>query len=153
MIERDWMKVKMKDERDVMLRRARIARVLAICGLITVFVSVLIIIGFPCLKLAVRYASNMSESEKVLPVEASYLHDTSGSPEFELMLAAQTLATFAGGFSYSGVDNLMGLLILHICGQLENLHSRLTSIKKYPNFDAVLRYSIEDHIRLIRYSR
>lgn len=153
MIERDWVKVKMEYERDVMLKCAKVTRVIAMCGFFMVVLAITMIFVLPCLEITMRYVNNRNESEKSLPIQTYYLHDVSKSPHYELTLLAQIFAMFIAGFSYSGVDNLLGLLIVHICGQLENLHSRLIHIDKYPDFDAILKYNVEDHVRLIRYSR
>lgn len=136
-----------------MLRRARITRVIAICAMVTIFLSALFIVGFPCLQMRMKSGTNQTGSDKVLPIQTSYLHDVNKSPQFELTFLAQIYGIFVGALSYTGVDNLMGLLVLHVCGQLENLHYRLIYIGKCSNFNAILKYIVEDHIRLIRYSR
>lgn len=125
MVEQDWLKVKIESERDVMLKRAEITRVIAICGLFMIFAALVMMFGFPCFKVIMGYVANKTAPEKSLPIRAYYLHDVSKSPQFELTLLLQAFGVFLAGFSYSGVDNLLGLLVLHICSQLENLHSRL----------------------------
>ncbi|XP_032681322.1 uncharacterized protein LOC116848872 [Odontomachus brunneus] len=150
MVKADWLKVKIKEERDVMLRCARITRAIAMCGLFIVFFALIIVFGLPCLEMTRKYGTNLTNSGKHLPIQTYYLHDVSKSPQFELTLLAQAFAMLISSFSYSGVDNLLGLLVLHVCGQLENLHSRLIHIKKYPNYNEVLKYNVQDHNRLIR---
>ncbi|XP_019695894.2 odorant receptor 43a-like isoform X3 [Harpegnathos saltator] len=116
MIATDWMKPKMKEERDVMLRLAKI-----------------------------------SHPGKPLMVQAYYLHDVSKSPQFELTLLAQGIALFITGISYYAIDHFFGLLVLHVYGQMENLHIRLTHMERYTNFDSVLKYNVQDHSRLMRF--
>ncbi|XP_032681352.1 uncharacterized protein LOC116848899 [Odontomachus brunneus] len=150
MIERDWMTIKIKEERDVMLRHARISRAIAMCGLFMILFALIIMFGLPCLEMTRSYVTNLTYFGKYLPIPTYYLHDVTKSPQYELTLLAQTLATFICGISYSAIDNLFGLLIFHVCGQLENLHLRIAYMKKYPNFNEILKYNIQDHIRLIR---
>ncbi|XP_025161013.1 odorant receptor 43a-like [Harpegnathos saltator] len=151
MIERDWMKPKMKEERDVMLRRAKTVRAIAMCGMFNSILLSIITFGFPCFGLVLRHVTNLTDpGGKPLLVPSYYLHDVSGSPQFELTYLTQGITLFACGFSYTAVDQFLGLLILHVCGQLEGLHLRLTRMEQYTNFNAALEYNIQDHVRLIR---
>lgn len=152
-IERDWTKAKIKDERDVMLRRARFTRVIGACALFVIFLVLTTTIGIPYLELMIRYVTKPNESTRSLPIETYYPHDISESPQFELTFLVQALAISVACISYSGIDNLLGLLVLHVCGQLENLNSRLICTGQHSNFHVILRYNVEDHIRLIRYLR
>ncbi|XP_032681336.1 odorant receptor 43a-like [Odontomachus brunneus] len=149
-IEGDWVKVRIKEERDLMLRCARITRTITMCGLFLVFFIVTVVFGLPCLEMIRRYITNLTNSEKHLPVPIYYPHDVTKSPQFELTLLAQTIAALIAGISYTGTDNLFGLLVFHVCGQLENLHLRLKHMKKFPNYDEILKYNVQNHICLIR---
>ncbi|XP_019695886.1 uncharacterized protein LOC105180800 isoform X1 [Harpegnathos saltator] len=150
MIERDWTKPKMKEERDVMLRRAKIIRAIATCGWIVTSFTIIFTFGLPSVGMTIRHVTNLTDPGKPLPIQSYYLHDVSKSPQFELTLLAQLLTLITTGFSYTGIDHFLGLLVLHVCGQLENLCLRLTHMKMYSDFDAALIYNIKDHIRLIR---
>ncbi|XP_025161006.1 uncharacterized protein LOC105180801 isoform X2 [Harpegnathos saltator] len=150
MIENDWVKPKMKEEQDVMLRRARIIRVITICGFFTGILTIIITFGFPCFGLMLRQVTNLTDSGKPLLIPSYYFHDVSKSPQFELTLLAQGISMIACGCSHIGVDHLLGLLVLHVCGQLENLHLRLSRLEKYSDFNAALEYNVQDHVRLIR---
>lgn len=153
MIERDWIKVKVKEEREVMVRCATITRVISMCGMFIVLSSPMIIFVLSYFGITIRHVTNLTDPGKPLLIQSYYLHDVSKSPQFELTLFAQGIALFLTCLSYSGVDNFLGLLVIHVCGQLENLHSRLLHMEKYPNFYATLKYNVQDHIRLIRYIR
>ncbi|XP_019695882.2 odorant receptor Or2-like [Harpegnathos saltator] len=150
MMERDWMKPKIKEERDVMLSRARIIRAITICGMSGAIFAIIIIFGFPCLGLRLRQVTNLTDSGKPLPIPSYYLHNVSKSPQFELSFLAQVFTMTACGCSYTAIDQFLGLLVLHICGQLENLHLRLSRMEKYSNFNAALEYNVQDHVRIIR---
>ncbi|XP_032681355.1 uncharacterized protein LOC116848901 [Odontomachus brunneus] len=150
MIEKDWMKVKIKEEQKVMLRHARISRAIAMCALSMIFFGLIFIFGLPWLKITKRYFTNLTDSGKRLPISTYYLYDVTKSPQFELTLLAQTFATFIAAISSTAIDNLFGLLVFHVCGQLENLHLRFSHMKKYSNYDEILKYNVRDNIRLIR---
>ncbi|XP_032681757.1 odorant receptor 13a-like [Odontomachus brunneus] len=150
MVEEDWVKVKMKEERNIMLKCARIARTIAVCGMFMAFFGIISLYGLPFFKITKSCVTNLTDFEKHFPIPSYYLHDVTKSPQFELTLLAQAFASSIGSMSYSAVDNLFGLLAFHVCGQLENLHLRLKHMKKYRNYDEVLKYNVQDHIRLIR---
>ncbi|XP_025161011.1 uncharacterized protein LOC112588067 [Harpegnathos saltator] len=151
MMERDWVKSKSEEERSVMLKRARIVRTIAMCGLSSTILSIISAFSFTCFELIFRHVTNLTNSEKSLPLPLYYFHNVSKSPQYELTLVAQIFASVTCGCSYTGVDHFLGLLVLHVCGQLENLHSRLIYMDKYPNFMAALQYNVQDHVRLIRH--
>ncbi|XP_014474765.1 PREDICTED: uncharacterized protein LOC106744464 [Dinoponera quadriceps] len=152
MIEKDWIKVKMKEERDVMLKCAMITRVIAMCGMFILICAVSVTLILPCFGLMIRQETNLTDHERPLPLQSYYLHDVSKSPHFELTFVAQGIIVFTGGLTYSVVDHFLGLLVIHMCGQLQNLNLRLTHMENYPNFDAALKYNVQDHTRLIRCS-
>lgn len=88
---------------------------------------------------------------KPFPIQSYYLHDISSSPNYELTYLIQVIGLSISGLAYTAVDNFLGLLILHICSQMENLHLRIMNLEKDANFKAALKYNVKDHIRLIRF--
>lgn len=99
-----------------------------------------------------RYITNVTDPGKPLPLQTYYFYDTDTSPYFELTFVAQGITLMISAMGYTAIDSLFGLLVFHVCGQLENLKSRLvTSSEKNPNFDHVLADVIMDHVRLIRF--
>ncbi|GAB1866760.1 Odorant receptor [Camponotus japonicus] len=149
MIMRDWIRVKVEEERRIMLRRAENTRVLALCGGIMILFAVLITIP-TFFGLTVRHVTNVTDPGRPLLIQAYYLHDVSKSPQFELTFLIQVIALTLSGLSYTGIDNFLGLLILHICGQMENLHLRLLNLGNNSEFTTTLKFNVKDHIRLIR---
>ncbi|XP_019695887.2 odorant receptor Or2-like [Harpegnathos saltator] len=150
MVASDWLKSKTNEEREVMLKRARIVRTIAMYGLFSTILTVTTAFSFTCFELIFRHLTNRTDAGKSLPIPLDYLYDVTKSPQYELTLVAQIFASVTCGCSYIGVDHFLGLLVLHVCGQLENLHSRLTYMDKYPNFTAALQHNVQDHVRLIR---
>ncbi|KAL6260524.1 hypothetical protein P5V15_008048 [Pogonomyrmex californicus] len=149
MIVKDWTKIKMKEEKSVMLKQAKITRFLAMCGLFMILLTLLITLSSMLSGRTLRYVTNLTDSGRPLAIQVYYLHDTSSSPKYELTYLVQMVALTTSGLSYTAVDNFLGLLVLHICGQMENLHLKLLNLKD-SNFKTVLRFIVNDHIRLIR---
>ncbi|XP_025073608.1 odorant receptor Or2-like [Pogonomyrmex barbatus] len=122
MIVKDWTKIKMKEEKSVMLKQAKITRFLAMCGLFMILLTLLITLSSMFSGRTLRYVTNLTDPGRPLAIQVYYLHDTSNSPKYELTYLVQMVALTTSGLSYTAVDNFLGLLILHICGQMENLH-------------------------------
>ncbi|XP_025161009.1 odorant receptor 4-like [Harpegnathos saltator] len=150
MITRDWIKTKIDTERNVMLRQARISRSFSMCGGLMILSTLIFGLILPCFGLTLRHVTNLTDPGKPLPIQSYYLHDVSKSPQFELTLLIQGVGLTLSGLTYTGVDTFLGLLILHICGQMENLHMRLTNLGKDTNYKAAVKKNVNDHVRLIR---
>ncbi|XP_011135366.3 odorant receptor Or2-like [Harpegnathos saltator] len=150
MIATDWMKPKTKEERHTMLRVAKISRIIAIYGWLLPIISVIVCFTLAYFGLSLRHVTNLTDPGKPLVVQTYYLHDVSKSPQFEMTLLAQGIALCTTCISYYSIDHFLGLLVLHVYGQMENLHIRLTHMERYTNFDSVLKYNVQDHSRLIR---
>jgi len=153
MIARDWLRLKSDKERKIMIKCARIPRIMIICGFIVMFVSiVLLLIPQIFFGITLRYITNMTDPGKPLLLQSYYFYDTDMSPYFEFTFVAQSVILAMCGLSYTTIDSLFGLLVFHVCGQLENLKGRLTmASEKNQNFDYVLADAIMDHVRLIRF--
>ncbi|XP_039307316.1 odorant receptor 43a-like isoform X2 [Solenopsis invicta] len=147
----DWSNVKSDKELHVMIKRAQSARVVTIFGYILMAVALFLLICLPFFGTSLRYRTNITDPIKVLPLQSHYFYDKNQSPYFELTYAAQALLLIMSAASYTGVDNLLGLLIFHLCGQMENLKERITNIKQFKNFNGGLAIIVNDHIRLIKY--
>ncbi|EFN87143.1 hypothetical protein EAI_01137 [Harpegnathos saltator] len=153
MIATDWIKPKTKEERDVMLRLAKISRMIAICGWLLASFLTITFFTLPFFGVTTRHVTNLTDPGRPLAIQAYYFYDVSKSPQFELTVLAQGISMFTMGITYYAVDHFLGLLVLHVCGQMENLHIRLTHMERYKDFNAILKYNIQDHMRLIRYSK
>lgn len=148
----DWAKAKTDRELHVMVKHARSARAITIFGYVIMIVGVSLIIFLPCFGTSMRYMTNITDPIKILPMQTHYFYDKNQSPYYELTYAAQALLAVMSASSYTGVDNLLGLLIFHLCGQMENLKERVLNLRQFENFNDALTLVVEDHIRLIKYS-
>ncbi|XP_018376865.1 PREDICTED: uncharacterized protein LOC108770068 [Trachymyrmex cornetzi] len=151
MIAKDWLKSKSDEERKIMIRCARIPRMIIICGFVIMFASFILLFILPCFGITMRYITNVTDPGKPLPLQTYYFYDTDTSPYFELTFVAQGVTLMVSAMGYTAIDSLFGLLIFHVCGQLKNLKGRLMiGSEKQSNFDHVLADAIMDHVRLIR---
>jgi len=153
MIEEDWLRVKKKAERDVMVKRARISRLIATCGYATMLFAFVVIIIFPSFGLHFRYLTNLTDRGRLLPLQAYYFYDTDKSPYFELTLVVQALTISLSAITYTSVDAFLGFAIFHISGQLENFRYQLINLVSRDDFRNALRIVVEAHLRLIRFLR
>ncbi|XP_011642368.1 uncharacterized protein LOC105430480 [Pogonomyrmex barbatus] len=153
MMTEDWISLKLSIERDVMMKRARTARLIVICGYVLMTMIFTMIIIFPCFGISFRHITNLTDRDKLLPLQAYYFYDTDKSPQFELTFIVQALTIFLGAVAYTSVDAFFGLAVLHICGQLENFRCRLVNLVSYKDFNSVLRNNVIIHLRLIRFSQ
>ncbi|XP_029672726.1 odorant receptor 13a-like [Formica exsecta] len=152
MMAEDWMAPKIDAERDVMVKRARTARLFVICGYVLMIFAFITIIVLPCFGLPFRRLTNLTDRDRPLPLQTYYFYDTDKSPQFELTLLIQATTIFLAAVTYTSVDAFLGLVILHICGQLENFRRRLISLALRKDFNCALRNNVIAHLRLIRFA-
>ncbi|KMQ96427.1 odorant receptor 35 [Lasius niger] len=150
MVVADWIQTKTEEERDTMIRKARIARRLIIFGCIMMVLAIFILIVPPCFGYSMRYLTNITDPGKPLLLQTYYFCDVSVSPNFEIAFVAQAMAIILGAFTYTGIDNFLGLLVFHICAQMEILKGRLLNLHGFKDFNVGLSMNVQNHIRLIR---
>jgi len=151
MIAWDWIKSKSKNERDIMIRCAQNARLIIMLSYFVSVSSLIVLIVAATLGYSLRYATNITDdTRKLLPLQGYHIYDTSTSPQFELTFLVQCISLLMAVFSYTSTDNLLGLLVFHVCGQLENLTGRLYRMHESKDFVVMLKINVLDHVRLIR---
>ncbi|XP_018060124.1 PREDICTED: uncharacterized protein LOC108694943 [Atta colombica] len=152
MMAEDWISLKLNTERDVMIKRARSARLLIIFGFVLMTFAFIMLIIFPCFDIQIRHITNLTDRKKPLPLQTYYFYDTDKSPQFELTFLVQAVTISLAGIIYTSVDAFLGLVIFHICGQLENFRCRLVKLILCKNFNRALNNSVVYHLRLIRFA-
>jgi len=150
MIEEDWLRVKNQAERDVMIKRARSARSILIYGYGLILFAFVVIIIFPSFGLHFRHLTNLTDRDRLLPLQTYYFYDTDKSPYFELTVIIQALMVIVSILTYTSVDSFLGLAIFHVTGQLENFRYQLVNLVSCDDFHKALRSNVETHLRLIR---
>ncbi|XP_071862373.1 odorant receptor 10 [Bombus fervidus] len=123
----------------------------SIFSYILVYILIWLLMILPRFSIIIRYVMNGTDARKLLPLPTYYPYNVSKTLYFEIMYAVQCINLLIASFCYIRVDNLFGVLILHICGQLENFRFHLANMKDSRYIDNhVLGVTVEDHIRLIR---
>ncbi|XP_012220513.2 odorant receptor 43a-like isoform X2 [Linepithema humile] len=152
MMVEDWLRSKSAQERNVMMRRAESARKIVaieycLMGLAYVFVVILPICGIP-----IKYLTNVTDPGRPTPgpIQTYYIYDVMKTPQYELTYITYSITLFFAILCYAGIDNFLGLVVFHICGQLDILRHRFTHLDKYMNFHIDLKNCVMDHTRLLR---
>ncbi|XP_025075832.1 uncharacterized protein LOC105433964 [Pogonomyrmex barbatus] len=149
MIKNDWLKSKTANERDVMIKQARIARIFTILGFFIMLLSLILAVILPAFGISMRYLTNKTDPGKLLPIQTYYIYDRDKSPLYEITYIVQSIGLSTLAMVYTSTDSFLGLLVFHVCGQLENLKKRIICLNKF-HFESALSCSVQDHIRLIR---
>lgn len=149
MIRTDWLKCKTDGERCIMMRHARVARVLTICGYFSILVLIIFSVILPTCGLPMRYVTNQTDPNKLLPLQSYYMYNIYNSPVYEMIFVLQGFCVMSAGVMFTSTDSFMGLLIFHMCGQLENLRERILHVER-SDFVGALSRNVRDHGRLIR---
>ncbi|KAM0732887.1 hypothetical protein ACS0PU_001048 [Formica fusca] len=150
MVAEDWLKLKSEQERDTMIRRAQTARIIITCGYSAMMTAFVLVAVLPICGISMRYLTNITDTGRLLPLQTYHVYDVMKSPQYELTFVLQIISMFFAIMSYTGIDNFLGLLVFHICGQLEILRNRIEHVDKI-DFHNMLRSNVEDHTRLLRY--
>ncbi|XP_071567160.1 odorant receptor 43a-like [Temnothorax nylanderi] len=151
MVVADWIKTKTEEERDIMIKQARVAKRIVVFGCIIMVFSIIIIVIPPCFGYSMRYLTNITDVPgKPLLLQTYYFRDVTQSPYFEIAFVAQAAAVIMAAFSYTGIDNFLGLIVFHICAQMEILKMRLLNLDEYKDFNFGLSMNVQNHMRLIR---
>jgi hypothetical protein len=151
MIVEDWVKLKNAQDRNVMIRRARYARIIITFGYCIMGAGCFFLIVLPSFGISMRDTNNITDPGKPMPLQTHYIYDVTKSPQYELTFITQSIYIVVAMMSYSGIDNFLGLMVFHICGQLDILKNRLTSLDECINSYEVLRSCITRHMRLLRF--
>lgn len=133
-----------------MLARAQIARTFTIYGYFIILISFTFVVILPPFGTSFRYLTNITDPGKLMPLQTYYIYDTNKSPFYEITFILQSITVMTAGVMYTNIYTFLGLLVFHICGQLENLSARILRIDEN-NFESNLSYIVQDHRRLIRF--
>ncbi|XP_018369960.1 PREDICTED: uncharacterized protein LOC108765652 [Trachymyrmex cornetzi] len=158
MIVKDWVKLKNAEEKSMMIRRARSARIIITFAYCIMGTGCFFLIVLPSFGISMRDLTNITDLGRPMPLQTHYIYDITKSPQYELIFISQSVYIIITMMFYSGIDNFLGLLVFHICGQLNIkpilqlrfMKNRLTSLDKCKNSHEILNSCITRHIRLLR---
>ncbi|KAF3054340.1 Odorant receptor 095 [Nylanderia fulva] len=152
MIVEDWISAhENAQERRIMIRRAQTARIIITCAYCLMGIACAFIIVLPgFFGVSMRLTPNITDPGRPMPLQTHYVYDVTRWPYYQLTFVSQAVYIILAMMSYTGIDNFLGLLIFHICGQLDILKDRLAHLHEYVNWRDMLRICVMKHIRLLR---
>ncbi|XP_070526353.1 odorant receptor 4-like [Cardiocondyla obscurior] len=150
MIAEDWKTPKNMQEKNIMIRQAQYARIIITCAFCIMGVGGFFIIILPCFGISMRLTTNITDPGRPMPLQTHYIYDVTKKPQYELTFISQSIYIIVAIMSYSGIDNFLGLLVFHICGQLEILKKNLSSLDKCMDCQKILKKCVMRHVRLLR---
>ena len=151
MMAEDWMAFKSNTEKNVMIKQAQTARLITVIGYFFTIIGVLGAIIPAFFGIQIISITNRTDQHKALLFLTYDFYDSDKSPQFELTFCIHTISLILVANVYMSVDSFLVLIILHICGQLENFKCRLVNMTLCKNFDRKLNNIVESHLRMIRY--
>ncbi|KAM0732888.1 hypothetical protein ACS0PU_001049 [Formica fusca] len=150
MIAEDWLKSKSLYERHMMIKWAQRARIIVICAFLVMGIACISLVSTTIFGKSMRLTPNITDPGKPLLLQSYYLYDITKRPQYEITLIFQIISVFIVIIPYTGIDTFLGLLVFHICGQLDILKNHLVHLHEYKNFPDILKDSVVCHIRLLR---
>lgn len=153
-IEEDWRTVNLSEDRRIMVDNSRIGRSLAILCVVFMYGS-----GFsyrtvlPLSRGVIVTPQN--QTIRPLPFDGYLFVDPQKTPAYEIIFTIQLLSGLIQYSVTSGACSLAALLVMHACGQLQILITRmenLTQIEQFPDKDTdqELIAIVRQHIRIKR---
>lgn len=154
-VKKDWQIVKKSEDREIMLKNAKIGRFIA--GFCAVFMhsgvfSYNIIRG---LSKDIIYVGNSSVSVRALPYSFySKILDAHNSPAYEFVFLLQCLSTFVVNSVTVAACSLTAVFVMHACGQLKILMSWLDNFVDENEEKTSVRQKfaviVQHHLRVLR---
>ncbi|XP_018406404.1 PREDICTED: odorant receptor 82a-like [Cyphomyrmex costatus] len=154
-METDWKLVRTIDDREVMLRYAKIGRFIAKFCAIFMHSSAIIFTAVKAVKTTTVIIGN--ETFKMYPMTCppySKIVDVRFSPTNEILLSVQLLSTLIVSSSTVAICSLAAVFAMHACGQLNVLHTwlkELTEEKTYHLAERKLAVIVEHHWRVLSF--
>nr|QNL14956.1 olfactory receptor 12 [Aulacocentrum confusum] len=161
-IKSDWTSPKNSIERNLMMKNAKIAKFITVLSyVLIIWVMAFHHLPFWVAGLIPRTRSNLTDPhDRALVMQTVYFHDVSKSPNFEITAVCQTIATLIAGSSYTVVDCVFVMLIMHVSGQLAILTIKMENMcndyeDKIENdaqyFVKTVRSITQTHQKIIRF--
>lgn len=152
LVAEDWLKTCNQQEKNIMIRWAQKARIIVTYGYFLMGIGYTTIIILPLLGISITDATDIVVSGKMLPLSGYYIYSITKWPQYEITYVSNVIILFFCSVTFTAVDNFLGLLVLHICGQLDILRHRLICLSELGgNHD--LKSCVMTHIRLLRCSK
>ncbi|XP_034184609.2 odorant receptor 115 [Osmia lignaria lignaria] len=143
---KDWSTPVLKNEYESMKKIGKITR--------TIIMRSTIMCNTVVTAYGVLRMYSMKHTENKLFFRAYFPYDVDSTPNYQLTMFAQFLATMYAAITYTCVDTFVAMLILHICGQLSNLKEEIKklSVQSEEDFQANLGKIVRKHQYLNRFA-
>ncbi|XP_011684719.1 PREDICTED: odorant receptor 82a-like [Wasmannia auropunctata] len=154
-METDWQRVQKLDDREVMLRYAKIGR--SITGFCAIFMhsGTLLFSVVKAIKTTTFTVGNQTFTMYPMTCPAySKIIDVRFSPTNEILLSVQLMSTLIVSSSTVAICGLAAVFAMHACGQLNVLHSwlnELTEEKKNHVIERKLATIVQHHWRVLSF--
>lgn len=126
----DWQASKTSYERTSMLKSASVVRKISIgCTVLTQTMLTIYIV----LRISIIVRFQRNDPARPLVYTAYFPFDVTRSPIFELVCVGQILSAYSATVSYTGSDSFISMLVLHVCGQFQNLREKLKNLADHPD--------------------
>lgn len=151
-METDWRMAKREQDREVMLRNARIGRVIAaVCTLIMQVGVISYNIARGMSRITVVIGNKTIETGGLPCASYNKIVDTRLSPVYEVVLAVQCLSTIVVNNVTVGACSLAAVFAMHASGQLNVVMLRLEElVAEKQDLQLKLANIVEHHLRALR---
>ncbi|XP_070159300.1 odorant receptor 82a-like [Polyergus mexicanus] len=155
-METDWRIAKRENDREVMLKNARVGRVIAgVCALIMQG-GVLAYIVARGISPTIVVIGNETVAIGRLPCPSyNKIVDTRFSPIYEIIFTLQVVCSIVVNNSTVGACGLAAVFTMHACGQLNIVMSRLEKLIENRRNDIIIQRKlanlVERHLRALRF--
>nr|ARN17915.1 odorant receptor 44 [Cephus cinctus] len=154
----DWGNVREKQEREMMIRNARIARLFAIICVSFMYCGGIFYSIFLPLITAKSLTSGNNLTIRILPYRSNYiLFDPYVRPVFDIVYIAHCFCSFVMCSITTGICSLAAKFVMHACGQCEIVMSLLENLidddKQCSDIvESKLATVILQHLHVIRFA-
>ncbi|XP_011880191.1 PREDICTED: uncharacterized protein LOC105568824 isoform X2 [Vollenhovia emeryi] len=152
-METDWRMATRKHDRELMLRNARVGRVIAgICALIMQGGVICYNIARGMSRITVIIGNETIETGRLPCPSFNKIVDTRLSPVYEVVLALQCLSTIVVNNITIGACGLAAVFAMHATGQLNVVMLRLEElVAEKQDLQLKLANIVEHHLRALRF--
>jgi len=135
----------------MMITWARRLRTVVISSYILMKLSYICGILLSIFGISIIQMVNANDIEKLFPLKVHYFQDVTKRPQYVLTYINLSIALFFAATAHTSIDNFLGLLIFHICGQLDILSARFVRLNKLVKFHHEMKNCVMFHMRMLRY--
>ncbi|CAD6244590.1 GSCOCT00013406001.3-RA-CDS, partial [Cotesia congregata] len=153
LIENDYLELKNDSERKIMIKYARIAKIMMVCGVANISYSIIVFHGSVAFGFLFRTITNLTDiPTHLISTQSVYPFDITVGYRCLIIRILHVILCFITGFYYTEIDVFFGISILHSCGQLKVLAKEinyLTDSCQSSMIKILLKNIVLRHYRII----